>query len=441
MDSKTPMKVLIVDDSQTNLVLLDHLLAMEECEVVQASTGMEAIELVKSNDFALILLDIQMPEMNGYETALAIKSLDRGRHVPIIFITAIFQDQENVNQGYASGAVDYLFRPVDVQALKSKVSIFLELHHQKKLLEREVEEHRRTSERLRRAEEKYRSIFERAVEGIFQSTVEGGILEANAALVKLFGYSSVEELIEMGNAAASIMFDRQQRKLYLENIRRDGLVTNYEYQALKKDGRIIWCSESSRLVRDEDGRETIIGVIEDVTARKKQEKELKVLATMDSLTRIPNRHVFFDRLQHAINSAKRYGTNFAVLFVDLDNFKKVNDSSGHQTGDVVLRLVAERIQKRIRAADTLARIGGDEFGVLLERLEDPQNAVQVAEGLVEIVSRPYVIEGTEFNIGATVGISLFPKDGDDPVTLLTRADQAMYSCKRDNEKVCAFFKG
>lgn len=441
MESQTPMKVLIVDDSETNLVLLDHLLAMEECEVVQASNGMEAIELVKANDFALILLDIQMPEMNGYETALAIKSLDRGRHVPIIFITAIFQDQENVNQGYASGAVDYLFRPVDVQALKSKVSIFLELHHQKMLLEREVEEHRKTAERLRRAEEKYRSIFERAVEGIFRSTVEGQVLEANPALVKLFGYSSLEEMVEQKNAAASIMFDRQQRRLYLENIRRDGLVTNYEYQALKKDGRVIWCSESSRLVKDEDGAETIVGVIEDVTARKKQENELKVLATMDSLTRIPNRHVFFDRLEHAINSANRYNNSFAVLFVDLDNFKKVNDTSGHKTGDVVLRLVAERIQKRIRAADTLARIGGDEFGILLERLEDPDNALQVAEGLVEIVSRPYVIDGQEFNIGATVGISLYPKDGDDPVTLLTRADEAMYSCKRTNGVVCAFYPG
>jgi diguanylate cyclase (GGDEF)-like protein/PAS domain S-box-containing protein len=424
------MKVLVVDDSETNRVLLNHLLAMEECEVVQASDGIEAIELVKKNDFALILLDIQMPQMDGYETALAIKEVDRARHVPIIFITAIFQDQENVNQGYASGAVDYLFRPVDVQALKSKVNIFLELHRQKKLLEKEIEEHRRTEEKLRRAEEKYRSIFERAVEGIFRSTVDGRFLEANPALVKLLGYESLDELLSVENRADSIIVDRQQRRLYLENIRRDGVVTNYEFQAMRRNGQIIWCSESSRLVRDEDGNETIVGVVEDVTARKKEEKELQVLATMDSLTRIPNRHVFFDRLEHAINSAQRYDTRLAVLFVDLDDFKSINDSNGHQTGDVVLRLVAERIQKRIRAADTLARIGGDEFGILLERLEDSAHAGDVAAGLIEIVSRPYIIAGREFHVGATVGISVYPEDGDDPATLLGKADEAMYGCKR-----------
>jgi diguanylate cyclase (GGDEF)-like protein/PAS domain S-box-containing protein len=368
--------------------------------------------------------------MDGYETALAIKEVDRDRHVPIIFITAIFQDQENVNQGYASGAVDYLFRPVDVQALKSKVNIFLELHRQKKLLEKEIEEHRRTEEKLRRAEEKYRSIFERAVEGIFRSTVDGRFLEANPALVKLLGYESLDELLSVENRADSIIVDRQQRRLYLENIRRDGVVTNYEFQAMRRNGQIIWCSESSRLVRDEDGNETIVGVVEDVTARKKEEKELQVLATMDSLTRIPNRHVFFDRLEHAINSAQRYDTRLAVLFVDLDDFKSINDSNGHQTGDVVLRLVAERIQKRIRAADTLARIGGDEFGILLERLEDSAHAGDVAAGLIEIVSRPYIIAGREFHVGATVGISVYPEDGDDPATLLGKADEAMYGCKR-----------
>ncbi|WP_018123479.1 GGDEF domain-containing response regulator [Desulfovibrio oxyclinae] len=433
------MKVLVVDDSETNRVLLNHLLAMEECEVVQASDGIEAIELVKKNDFALILLDIQMPQMDGYETALAIKEVDRARHVPIIFITAIFQDQENVNQGYASGAVDYLFRPVDVQALKSKVNIFLELHRQKKLLEKEIEEHRRTEEKLRRAEEKYRSIFERAVEGIFRSTVDGRFLEANPALVKLLGYESLDELLSVENRADSIMVDRQQRRLYLENIRRDGVVTNYEFQAMRRNGQIIWCSESSRLVRDEDGNETIVGVVEDVTARKKEEKELQVLATMDSLTRIPNRHVFFDRLEHAINSAQRYDTRLAVLFVDLDDFKSINDSNGHQTGDVVLRLVAERIQKRIRAADTLARIGGDEFGILLERLEDSGHAGDVAAGLIEIVSRPYIIAGREFHVGATVGISVYPEDGDDPATLLGKADEAMYGCKRRGECPYGFY--
>lgn len=434
-----PMKVLIVDDSETNLVLLDHLLQMDECEVVQAKSGLEAIDFVRDNEFALIILDIQMPEMNGYETALAIKELDNGRHVPIIFITAIFQDQENVQQGYASGAVDYLFRPVDVQTLKSKVHIFLQMHKQKLQLQREVEQRRETEAKLRRAEEKYRSIFERAVEGIFQSTSDGDMLDANTALVKLFGYDSTEELTAEPGVVRRIMFDSQEREQYHTAIRRDGLVSNFEYRAMRRNGEVIWCSESSRLVRDDDGRDTIIGVIEDVTARKRQEQELRVLATMDSLTKVPNRHVFFDRLQHAIESGKRYGSYLAVLFVDLNEFKKVNDTSGHRTGDILLRMVAERIQKRIRAADTLARIGGDEFGILLERLETPDHAAGVAEGVVEILCRPFVIEGKRFSIGATVGISIFPQDGEDAVTLVSKADAAMYSCKNCEDKEFCFY--
>ena len=194
--SDQTQKVLIVDDSQTNLALLDHMLAQEMCEIVQAKSGIEAVEMVKSNDFALILLDIQMPGMNGYETALKIKELDRGRHVPIIFITAIFQDDENVKQGYETGAVDYLFRPVDVKTLKSKVQVFLQMNKQKVLLEREIDQRKKTEAALSLAEAKYRSIFERAIEGIFQCTADGVFLEVNPAMLRIFGYD-----VEIGRAS------------------------------------------------------------------------------------------------------------------------------------------------------------------------------------------------------------------------------------------------
>ncbi|MDD3312471.1 diguanylate cyclase [Pseudodesulfovibrio sp.] len=430
--SHRKQQVLIVDDSQTNLTLLDHMLAQEGCEVVQARSGIEAVEMVRNNDFALILLDIQMPGMNGYDTALRIKEQDRGRHVPIIFVTAIFQDEDNVRQGYETGAVDYLFRPVDVMLLKSKVQAFLKINKQQVLLRREIEQRKKTEQALRLAEEKYRSIFERAVEGIFQSSLDGMLMEANPAMVRLFGYDSAEEMAGIENLREALMVDADERRTYVELLRRDGFVANFEFRARRKSGEIIWCSESSRLVRmGEDGREYVEGVLEDITKRKHSEFELKHLATMDSLTGVPNRHIFFDRLELAVAAAKRYGSRPAVLFVDLNDFKEVNDTLGHQAGDDLLCMVAGRLQKRIREADTLARLGGDEFGVLLADVENEEGALIVARNLIAVLEEPFSIQNKQIRVGATIGISYFPDDGKDGVTLVSRADAAMYGAKKN----------
>ena len=427
-------KVLIVDDSQTNLTLLDHMLSEEGCEILQAKSGIEAVELVRNNDFALILLDIQMPGMNGYDTALRIKEQDRGRHVPIIFITAIFQDEDNVRQGYATGAVDYLFRPVDVLLLKSKVQAFLQINEQKVRLQREIEQREKTEQALRRAEEKYRSIFERAVEGIFQARLDGTLIEANPAMVRLFGYDSAQEMAEVENLRQTLMANEEERRVYMELLRRDGFVANFEFQGRRKNGEILWCSESSRLVAlfGGDG-EYIEGVLEDITKRKHSELALKHLATVDSLTGVPNRHIFFDRLELAVASAKRYGTRPAVLFVDLNEFKDVNDTLGHQAGDDLLRMVSERLHKRIREADTLARLGGDEFGILLSDVENEEGAMIVARNLLQVLDDPFSLAGREVRVGATIGISFYPEDGKDGVTLVSRADAAMYGAKKNCE--------
>lgn len=422
-------KVLAVDDSKTNLALLKHMLSEVDCEVVTAESGQEAIGLVADNDFALILLDIQMPEMNGYETASRIKEVERGRHVPVIFITAIFQDDDNVRQGYDTGAVDYLFRPVDVHVLTSKVRAFLLMHSQKVRLEREVELHRRTELALSKAEEKYRSIFERAVEGIFQASLEGEFFEVNPSMVRILGYDSAADLVGRPGMRASIMADNDERQAYEEILRRDGSVLNYEFHARRRDGEIIWCSVNTRMVTDAGGNTFVEGVLEDISERKTIELELKRLATVDSLTGIANRHRFFDRLEHALAVAKRYGESLAVLFIDLNEFKQVNDTYGHHAGDNLLKEVAERLRGRARESDTLARIGGDEFGLLLTGVQEQHGAVAVAKSLLEVMREPFVIDNTPVSVSATIGISFFPDDGKDPVTLISRADAAMYGAK------------
>ncbi|MGE4195164.1 MAG: diguanylate cyclase [Pseudodesulfovibrio sp.] len=426
-------KVLVVDDSQTNLALLKHMLRDIECRVVQAESGAEAVERARTSDFAVILLDIQMPGMNGYEAAARIKEHERSRNVPIIFITAIYQDEENVHQGYETGAVDYLFRPVDPEILTSKVKAFLQMHRQKMLLESEVEQRRNTETALRVAEEKYRSIFERAIEGIFQCTLGGEYLEANPAMLRILGYEKMSDVVNVPALRDAHMIEEHHRRLYRELLARDGAVTNFEFRLRRSDGEVIWCSESSRLVRGVEGRDFVEGVLEDITDRKNTELELKRLATVDSLTGIANRHRFFDRLEHALALAKRYERIVAVLFVDLNDFKQVNDTYGHQAGDELLCMVAERLQQRTRESDTLARLGGDEFGILLSDVRDREGAFSVTENLLNVVREPYTVRGHELTIGATIGISFFPEDGKDPVTLISRADAAMYGAKRQGK--------
>jgi diguanylate cyclase (GGDEF)-like protein/PAS domain S-box-containing protein len=430
--SQQTAKILIVDDNEINLMLFQRLLDEKGVEVHAVDSGQQAVELAKTIDFAFILLDVQMPGMDGFETARAIRELKRDNPPPVVFATAIHQDEEHVRQGYEAGAVDYLFKPVDPQQLKSKVKVFLELFQKRRQLEEEIAKSQRAQRALRRAEEKYRTIFEHAVEGIFQCTPEGRILEANPALARILGYESPAQLVEeVQDAGEAVFLSPEQRREYLQLLERDGHVTNYEHQVRRRDGAVIWISESSRLVLDPDGEITHIeGLIEDITERKLNELDLQRRATVDVLTGVPNRFLFLDRLAQTLAHAARYKEHMAVMFMDLDDFKRVNDTYGHHTGDLLLAEVAGRIKRRIRASDTLGRLGGDEFGVILSRVTAPDAAAGVAQDIVECLVEPFDIEGRECRVGVSIGVSCHPTDGESADVLLNHADTAMYKAKK-----------
>lgn len=430
------LKILIVDDNNVNLTLLEKLLAKENADILLACNGSQAVEFVASHDFALIILDVQMPGMDGYETAREIKSLAYGRHVPIIFLTAIYKDPEYARMGYDAGAVDFLTQPVDPQTLRGKVGVFLELKRQKNLLEQEIIQRKKTEYSLRLAEEKYRNIFVRAVEGLFRSTLDGRFVEANPAFARILGFSSVDEIISY-TEGGGIFMDPQERNNYVEILKKEQSVSDFEIYAITKTGERIWVSESSRLF-EEDGEFYIEGVLEDISERKLSEMKLQKKATFDALTGVPNRYLFFDRLENSIANARRYDEKLAILFIDLDNFKSVNDMHGHQAGDELLSSVARRLQKRLRSSDTLARLGGDEFCVLLERPADRECIESVANDFICCLRDSFCIAGGECNIGATIGISIFPEDAHNAEDLVRKADEAMYKVKRDNDRRFAF---
>ncbi len=439
LNMENSLKILLVDDNAANLILLESLLRDEGAELYKAVDGEEAIGLCRKNDFALILLDVQMPGIDGYETARIIKGIEACRLVPIIFLTAIYRDPVYARMGYEAGAVDFLTRPIDPPTLRGKVGVFLELKRQKDRLEREIAQRIKTEQALRTAEEKYRNIFERAVEGIFRSTVGGEFEAINPAFARILGYESSEEALQKVHTS-NVYKHPGDRTDFLEKLMKEKSLNDYELRLRRRDGSLIWVSESCRLF-EEGGEFYIEGVVEDITHRKLCELDLQAKATLDALTGIPNRYLFFDRLGKSIANAGRYGEKLALLFIDLNDFKQVNDQYGHHAGDMLLSMVAERLKSRLRSSDTFARLGGDEFCVLLERTVDHDSIAKIADEFIDCLSAPFEFDGISCAVGASIGISVYPENGSKSDDLVKKADEAMYRVKEQKDCRYCFYCG
>lgn len=211
----------------------------------------------------------------------------------------------------------------------------------------------------------------------------------------------------------------------------NGEVRNFEAQVYRKNGDIIWITENAREVRDRDGRLLFYeGTVEDISERKYYEQQIEYQATHDMLTGLPNRTVLSDRLQQAINFAARYDNILAVAFVDLDQFKFINDSMGHHVGDSLLVVMAERLAQCVRDSDTVVRLGGDEFVLLLCSLQKIEDISHSMQRILAAVAAPCTIDGLEFVVSCSIGISVYPGDGQEAGTLLKHADSAMYKAKQ-----------
>lgn len=291
------------------------------------------------------------------------------------------------------------------------------------------------------AEKRYRSIFENTVEGIFQTTPSGQYINVNPALAKIYGYSSAEELIGcLNNIELQLYVDKNKRREFSELMHLSERVTNFESQIHRKDGSIIWISENARTVRDHNGELLYYeGTVEDITERRENTAIIEYQATHDELTSLPNRALLKDRLHQAICNAERTDSQLAVVFVDLDQFKDVNDSMGHHAGDNLLIMMAERLKSCIRDSDTVARAGGDEFVLLLSNLHSPDSLSQTLQRILVTTAQPCHIDEREFVVTCSLGISMFPEDGKDADTLLKHADNAMYKAKHAGKNNFQFY--
>ncbi len=305
----------------------------------------------------------------------------------------------------------------------------------------DITERKLSEDALRETERHFRSIFEHATEGIFQTTREGRYLNVNPALARIYGYASPQELMDtIGEIGRQLYVEPKRRAEFLRLMEGQGSVANFVSEIFRKDGSKIWVAENARVVRGEQGEILHCeGTVVDVSATKRYEEELVHLANHDALTNLPNRIMLNDRLRQMLLLATRGNTVVAVAFVDLDNFKLVNDSLGHNVGDQLLMTMAERMQTCLRDTDTVARLGGDEFVLLLSGDRRGEAMGAVIRRVLTGICAPCSIDGHEFNVSASIGISVFPRDGRDVGTLLKNADTAMYRAKESGRNNFQFY--
>jgi diguanylate cyclase (GGDEF)-like protein len=321
-------KILVVDDTYANLVAMRRLLAHCGAELHEARSGNEALAMCLDHDFALILLDVNMPEMDGFEVAELLGVTEQLRETPIIFVTAAYADDLNKLKGYRSGAVDYIAKPINDVILQSKVRVFLDLY------------------------------------------------------------------------AA-----RMELRLAMDELS----ARNSQLQA-------------------------------EIAERQRMEAQIRHQATHDMLTGLPNRMLFRDRLEGALQRAARQQNGFALVLLDIDGFKNINDSHGHPAGDGLLQVIAQRMIQHLRSNDTVARLGGDEFAMILEDVTEIDALLERCRQLGVMLAEPYPLQGRDGSfiarVSASQGIALWSSSTQNDEQLIQAADRALYEAKNAGKNQC-----
>ena len=404
------IQILLVDDTPTNIEIILGMLE-EAYEVSVATSGRQALDLLaKRPKPDLILLDVMMPEMDGYQVCAALKADPATRDIPVIFITAR-TDAESETLALSAGGVDFIHKPVNQTVLRARVRLHLELQ--------------RRAESLR--------VLSLAIEQSPSSIVITGtdaiIQYVNPHFTAESGYTAAEaigqnpRILQSGQTPPATFIDMW------DHLKRGEPWTG-ELINRRKSGEVSWEEAHLAPVKDAAGQTThYVAVKLDITERKQAYERISYMAHHDVLTNLPNRALFFEKVAQALELAKRNGPRLALLFIDLDKFKPINDTWGHAVGDQVLQAVAQRLTDRLRAADIVGRIGGDEFVVLLTGVQDEAGAVQVAEGIGAVLRQPIVLDDKTLSISSSIGLAFFPDHGHDAIELARHADAAMYQAK------------
>ncbi len=428
--------VLLVDDIPENIHGLLEVLR-DDYRVMIASSGARAIEMVQGEQAPdLILLDIMMPGMGGHEVCQHIKSLPARGRIPIIFVT-VADSKEDKLRGFELGAADYITKPFDVDEVQARVRTHLELSRLRRFLERQVSQ--RTA-MLQKSEEKYRILCDYSPNWEYWLGPDGSYLYVSPACVDVSGYAPSEFFADPG--LMEKMIEPEDLAAWRECGPACGLaeIAPFAFRIRTRDGVERWVEHVARQVLDGEGQSLgLRGSYSNITDRRQAEQKLDFFTHRDPLTGLSNRALFGELLVHAIKQAEHTQGEFALLMINLDNFKTINESLGHSAGDRVLVEVARRLRTLLPGIDAIARVGGDEYNVVLEREANAPGVDLLAQRIIDALSQPYQLDASNVYVGACVGIAQYPGDGRDMETLQSSADAALHQAKAKGQGHLRFF--
>ncbi len=529
MNKTEKENILIVDDRPENLLALEKLLKRPDLNIIRATSGNDALAMVLEHDFALILLDVQMPDMDGFETAELMRENDETKHIPIIFVTAISKEQKYVFKGYDSGAVDYLFKPLDPDILKSKVNVFLELNKQKTVLKKMNEELRKANKKMweqQKAvieEERLKVLLQMAgatayefnqpltslleniklietdnkersehitriqeagelISGIVEKirTIHHYEIEPRSSefsitdigqkvrillvddsddafeiikdILNDLNFNNLSRAVNIEEALAVLKQDKFDLILldhvlsgketsfdFLESIAKEGIeipvvvVTEYGDEMLVS--QIIQAGAYDYLPKNKLSTESLSRAINNTIEKarlkaeaKKAQARMAEMSTIDELTKLANRRYFMEALEGELERARRYKTELMLVIMDLDHFKKINDTYGHLAGDMVLSEIGRELKEHVRYNDLACRYGGEELAVILPNTNQDSACIAYERFRKTLVERLFEYESNKLDIRVSIGIAS-SNDSKSLNDLIAHADHALYQAK------------
>ena len=429
------MRILVVDDDATARIWMRAALSKAGFAVSLAVGGEDALRQFRAGPCDMVMLDVDMPDMSGYEVCAALRA-EAGELLPIVMVTGM-DDLQSVERAYESGATDFIAKPINWALIGHRVK-YLERGYQAML-------------DLRAADARNAAILKAIPDLLFELDADGRYLNYHSPRSDLLA-APVDTIL--GKTVAEVLprHAAQACMAALQMAQVSGSSSGQQFEMVLPHGTFWFELSVSRKSNGPGEAPNFIVLSRDITERKQAEHSIRQLAFFDSLTGLPNRQAFLDRVDREIRRAQHNAGQLGVLFMDLDGFKNVNDTLGHNAGDQILQAAADRLRESIRPTDLaarstdeataeveLARLGGDEFTALILDIKRPEDALAVAQRILDLMRQPFVLDGRQVRLSASIGVALFPNDGADAATLLKHADTAMYHAKELGRDNCQFY--
>ena len=426
LNSEKPL-VLIIDDDDTTRMMAIGFLSQAGFELREAENGGAALSIVSEISPDLIVLDVEMPAMDGFEVCANLRKLRGFEHTPILMLTG-YENDEYIHKAYDAGATDFASKPINWSLLSHRLKY---LYRTRLAADQLLNEQARLADAQRIAQM-----------GSWKYDHRTQLCEWSDQLFRILGYEPNECIPNMQNSWELVHNDDKKRAgRWFNQILHSTTASSIEHRIVLKDRSLKHICQQVEPELDSSGR--VIGlsaVVQDYTERRRVEEKVHRLAYYDALTDLPNRILFHEQLTLAMERAREYQQKLAVLYFDLDDFKRINDTFGHAIGDKLLYEVGDRLTKSLRisasvadqktASDIIARMGGDEFIIIINNIVSARDAEVVAQRVLSVVSEPYDVGGYELYTSPSVGISVYPEDGEVADVLMKSADMAMYEAKR-----------